>query len=193
MAAIGEQIHPSAITGNVINVAKRMVSNTIPGRFVTGSNSPAYVRLEVSKQPQLNPDEIDWCEIDADPEAGRMPRYRHNVAILAAIRTIYGGIEKKDMLTPGFTKDAIAWMSEGIVKIGTNPDADNLFGGTVIDDESKFALATRLTPDPVEATIGLWLPDREEFIGAKQVSVVRPSLPIAELAADPQYRHLSVV
>jgi hypothetical protein len=149
--------------------------------------------LEESKQPQLNPDEIDWCEIDGDPDAGRMPRRWHNVAVLATDHTVYDGLDPEYLSKPGRTKDAIAWISEGIVRIGVSADADNLFGGTVVGDESKFTVAKRLSTENLRATIGLWLPAEQRLVVGNNVSVLNPSLPINELAADPQYRHTSVV
>ncbi len=159
---------------------------------MTGSGSPAFIRLNESKQPQLNPDDIDWCEIDGDPEAGRMPRRWHNVAVLATDHTVYDELDPEYLRTPGKAKDAIAWLSEGIVRIGISTDSDNLFGGTVIGGESKFTVAKRQSPDDVRATVGLWLPAERELIVGK-VSIADPSLPMSELVADPQYRHTSVV
>lgn len=174
-------------------MGKRMLSHTGPGRYVTGSDSRAFVRLEASNQPGINPDDIDWCEISGDPEAGRIPRRWDTVAVLATSHSIYNGIDPEYLREPGQVKDAIAWISEGIVRVGVSPDSDNLFGGTVIEGESRFVVAKRRSANPVEATLGLWVPAERRFIEAPQTSVVDGSLPLDGLAEQAQYRHMSVV
>lgn len=184
------------LPGQVLDIASRVgervfraVGNTLPGQLVlgSGSSSPALAELKWSKSP-LDPDDIDWCEIAPDPEAGwgRLPRHWENAAVIGADQDSL--IEPcADDLRNGNRRvqDAIVCLSEGVVRIGTRPDtdkSDSLFGAKAAKtagDKTQTAIAICRSQHLLKATIALvregevHIPGRASELDSLPVDLIR--------------------
>lgn len=206
MASIPERLNPVPVVKSNGEKLGRFMSRRVLIRSLTGADSTEYVRLQSVPRPEIDPDSIDWTTIEHDEEAGRMPRHRRHVAILAmpvsGFQELTGNDEDADteaqlpadaLQRPGRIKDAVAWLNDqGTVRVATRPDDIGLLRGFRIDDEPMLAIARRQTPEDVEATLGFWIPAEERFVAAPEVEVVRASVDIADIGSEP-YQHLSVI
>ena len=142
--------------------------------LTNGSRSPMYYQLDWFSKNVAS--EIrSTVTLQADPNAGLLPRRWRNASVIA-MRDIE--LLELDISPRQSVKEAVAYTTEGVLHVGTRPDRKRLFRDL---NEDEFAVAMRLAPGPVDATMGLWIPEERKFTGVKNVRTVEPSVHIDEL------------
>lgn len=190
MAIKGEQPHFSAKT---IDIAEKAQRFQWLAKRVAASRSPAYVQLRWHKLPDVDPDSIDWAEtVPGDPKAGRLPRNWRNAVVLGISRKVLAGLSAHDPENDTYAKDVVAYESDGIVRVGVNPDSDHLFGGAPYwyNGEDILTVAMRLGRGPLKAAMGQYSLAKGLMIPEGTI-VVQPSIPNAEIAN--KYPHTQLV
>jgi hypothetical protein len=73
-----------------------------------------------------------------------------------------------------WAKDAVAFESDGVVRIGINPESDHIFGGACKEDQLGMAtVAMRLGRGPLNATMGHYQPETGQLLVPSNVVVLR--------------------
>lgn len=188
MASTGEQPHFSSRTLDLGEKAQRVFGRTAVGRWATGSNVPAYTRLDWFRI-DADPNDIPWARtVPGDPKAGRLPRSWHNAAILGVAESALARLGAHEGATAGgWAKDAVAFESEGTVRVGINPEGDHLFGGSGRDDEI-LSVAMRLGTGPLRAAMGHYQPESGRLMVPEGIVVLEECIPNADIKA-PEYPH----
>lgn len=189
MATTGEQPHFSSRVLDVAEKAQRVFGRTSVGRWVTGSDAPAYLRLEWFRL-DVDPGSLHWArEVEGDPEAGRLPRNWNNAAILGVGKDDLAGMSAHEPGAGQWAKDAVAFESDGVVRVGINPEGDRIFGGTTqTGQEGMLTVAMRLGRGPLRATMGHFQPGSGEFFTPSGIVVLEEHIPNEAITA-PDYPH----
>ena len=164
-------------SNTTLGVSERL-QQVLGGRLMSvfsGSDSPNYRqlnwfsrRIETSIQSTIN--------VPGNLLAGRLPR-SWDIAVIMATRD-----EELDKLTSygDDQQEAVAYISKGVVHVGTHPEGDNLFG--FLDDNfEECAIAMRLGRGPLEATMGMWFPHDRHFMSVGSARVDTPEIHINRL------------
>lgn len=177
------------ITSRVLNTVEGVAEGawhrfgkTLPGHILlgSGSTSPALIEVKWNDCPQIDPDEVDWCNITGDPEAGigNIPRHWENVAVIGADRdSLPCGRDPQ-----GWGWDAVICLSEGRVKIGTKPNSYRLFGSTNGDcsDSAQAIVAICRSRGLIKVSPVMLEPDGEIVI-PEDTSILEKSIPTAQV------------
>lgn len=189
MARSGEQPHFSAAT---IDLAEKAQGFKWLTKLVAGSNSPAYVQLRWQKLPDVDPDDVDWADtVPGDPKAGRFPRNWPNAAVLGVSRDALASLGAHDQAAGNYARDVVAYESEGIVRVGFDPESERLFGGAPYwyNGEDVLTVAVRRGGGPLRAAMGQYRPDLGLLI-PEGGFVVQESIPVDELPNKYPHTHL---
>lgn len=155
-------------------------------RAFAGSSNPAYTQLNWRKQAHLSRSDLGGVlTIDGDPEAGLLPRTWKTAVVLG---TSQDELDRRAETASEFgeldVQEAVAYVSDDTVRIGTMPDSDDrLFAR---QHPFKYFVAMRLGPKTLRATMGLWIPEDGEFIQGRNVHVyqIRSQDQIAQAYPD---------
>jgi hypothetical protein len=188
-----EKRHVSRLT---LGLAERASRNQIGrglAKIVAGSSSRSYLQGEWYSELSLRGMSTDvrkTVTVPGDPTAGKLPRNWRNAMVMAAtdeaLQKLYE--ETEDSSSHWFDREhAVAYIADDIVHVGIAPqyilhrkvaEYHNLFrrmepaGGS----KSERAVAMRIGQAPLEATMGLWLPDDRHFVGVETLRVVTDSV-----------------
>lgn len=192
MSELGEKLSPSALAGGVHAMALHVADKLALGRhFITGSDSSAFVRVNALVQPHLKPEDYDWLDIAADPDASSLrPRSWTRASVVGALQRSmhsHNGIDYTRL------QDAVAWLEEGQVVVATGIEDDNLFGGKKIDGENGFTVAKRREPKDRKMTMGLWDGEAGKLLVPSEVVLLEDSIPTAQLAGENNYPNTSLI
>ena len=153
---------------------------------VAGSSNPAYTQLQWRKQTHISPSDLGGVlTIDGDPEAGLLPRNWKNAVVLG---TSQDELDQRAETASEFgeldVQEAVAYVSDDTVRIGTMPDSDDRMFAR--KHPFKYFVAMRLGPKVLRATMGLWIPENGEFIQGRKVNVyqIRSQDQIADTYPD---------
>jgi hypothetical protein len=170
---------------------QRAVGHTMVGgllmRALTGSSSPNYQQL-------------DWFSHDVDSTVHNtvMVGGNHRAAKLARnwdMAMIMGtpDDELDELAALGVgQKEAVGYISDEVLHVGVAPgdeDESMLFGGHKSEPWSTVAM--RKGRGPLEATMGVWLPEDRLFISVRELYIVKPDIHIGML--EQQYPKLPLV
>jgi hypothetical protein len=189
-----EQPHFSERTLNLAETSQRLLGSLGQPlvRAISGSSSPAYIQLEWSKQDQLNIDDYTWVGVPGDPQAGKIPRNWRRAAVLGtqwgALSKLYDKIDE-----PVHAMEALAFVADDSIRVGVKENGYSLFRSLLRPNENgKYAaVAMRLGRGPLQATMGLWLPEKEQLLAADDIEVITPSTSVRQLSS--QYPRASLV
>lgn len=142
---------------------------------ITGSPSPAYVQLSWGKQPQTDPSHLSWVEIPGNAEAGRIPRHWPTAAIIGTPSSMLTKIQPRSTEV----SQAVAYMADDdIVRVGVLPEGKRFGYASKAEHE---AIAMRVGSGALRATMGLWLPESQQFIGPEEVVVLQTEVAIDKI------------
>ena len=168
---------------NVLDVAERVqraVGHSDAGRAVvrifTGSPSPVYEQLNWRSQgaqadvpsPVLAPGNI---------YAGKFVRHWYNAAIIGAARGEVADLKSDH--EAAHPVEAITYKSSGIWHIGVMATDEALFAP--IPHEPQVGVAMRVGSNDLTASMGLWLPEQEAFVGFESTRLVQATIPIGSI------------
>lgn len=190
MADTGEKPHFSKRNLDMREQAQRIFGRTSVGRWAARSNVPAYLRLEWFKL-DVDPESLHWARtVPGDPRAGRrLERNWHNAAILGVDASELASLGAHDHANDRWAKDAVAFETEGIVRIGINPESDQIFGGARREGQAgMLTVAMRLGRGPLNATMGHYQPDTGQLFTPNHIVVLEERIPNAEIG-PPDYPH----
>lgn len=173
-----EDPHFSSTVLDLSERVQQAIGHTkVGGRIVgvfTGSTSPVYRQLDWRSQ-NIKKEVKGTVKVAGDPQAGRLARNWNESLLMAASEEGVGRL--KDQAGAAPYKEAVAYVSESVVHVGTLATEDYLF--TEIAEE-KRAIAMRRGRGPLQATMGLWLPEDRMFLGAEDVWAV-DAIPVSAL------------
>jgi hypothetical protein len=184
MAGAEEQPHFPPETSGFVEIAQHV---PLVGKRLIGSSSPAFVKLEWVSLPDVDPDSIAWAdEVPGDPKAGWRPRGRRNATVIGVDRNSLGELGAHSPGTDQWAKDAVVCMSDGVVRIGTNPESGRLFGSKEVNGIRMFTLALRRGEDLLKATLGNYQPGEgvDGLFVPDEAFVVEPLVPIRDIATE---------
>lgn len=198
MAGDPEKPHFSKAVLNTSERAQRMLGKIGAPlvNMVTGSSFSEYVQLQWAKQPHLNPEDFEWCEVPGDPDAGLVPRFWKKAAVLGvSVESYHSAWRTADTDKDGSRLhermlQAVAYEAEGTIRIGTR-QGNRTFQEFGVDHVWTDTIAMRLGRGPLKATMGLWFPDRQELVIPDGVRVLEAALPIEDLADAYPYTRLT--
>lgn len=117
-----------------------------------------YVQLGWDSAP-IPERELQWQHFDRDPDAGPLPPSWKKVGLLA---TQSEALDEQRRMTGG--QHAIAFRtSETAMQVGTLPE-DQPFFTSKRGDGGRYVVGARIGNGDLDATLGLWLPDRQTFV-----------------------------
>lgn len=156
--------------------AHRALGHTAAGRAVTslvaGSSYDGYRQLDWYSR-NITSEVKTTIKVPGDPKAGPVPRFWKNAAVLAAPS------EEVENLRGRHYKEAVAYLSEGVLHVGALATEWALLEHLSLKER---AIAMRLGRGPLEATMGIWLPNEKHFISVENIRTVEESIPIDNLA-----------
>jgi hypothetical protein len=147
-------------------------------RATTGSRSPVYRQTDWFSQG-ISHDIRDTAIVPGDPRAPMLRRNWNQVAIFAATEAEL--VDLKDQAGPDPFKEAVAFVAEDVVRVGVKSTEGYLFENLT---EEEVAIAMRLGRGPLEATMGLWLPDDRHFVSVENIRVVEAAVYQSSLPSD---------
>ena len=149
-------------------------------KAITGSPYPGYRQLDWYSRG-VTSEVKSTIKVPGDPHAGIVPRFWNRAAIMAMPRSDIRKVEQtRDLLPPSY-KEAVAYISDDVVHVGTMATESFLF--ELLNKEER-ATAMRLGKGPLEATMGLWIPKERHFISFDNVRVVEPAVFVSSLPQD---------
>ncbi|HUC89887.1 MAG TPA: hypothetical protein VMR45_03725 [Patescibacteria group bacterium] len=124
----------------------------------------------------------EWAHFDGVKTAGLTPRNYAAAAIVLVDR------EKIDQFADRHgprVQQAVAYRLGSAVMFGVSPKHDEIFGLEAPEAED-YSVAMRIGRGPLDAGVGLWLPNRYDRIFLPLENGVRPGpiMPIAEVPAS---------
>jgi len=146
-------------------------------KVIAGSYSPAYGQLDW-RAPHMSRIR-GTVAVSGDRYAGRLPRNWNRAMVMA-----FPIEELEDLKAHASTiahEEAVAYISERVVHVGTKATQGYLFERL---NEEEMAIGMRIGRGPLEATPGIWLPDREAFSSVKHVRVVEAAIPVSALISE---------
>jgi hypothetical protein len=156
-------------------------------RLAVGSRSPAY-RQSIWRSESISALVLSTVKVPGDPSSGKLARNWDSALVMAVTDDDYAKLEKQVNHREPF-EDAIAYISEDVVHVGTQAIREgHLFAYISAED---LAVAMRIGRGPLEATMGLWLPEQRAFVGAENVHIVEAKLPVNELPSKCPGLHLT--
>lgn len=182
--AEAEKPHFSSRTLGLSEGFQKRFGHTLVGGFVTnvvaGSNSPMFRQL-VYQSKDVSSSIAETVSVEGDKFAGRFPR-RWPKAIIMAIELKRLSELKAEAYEEGaLCKEAVAYIADDVVHVGSKRTEGILFTKLNYYD---VAIAMRRGRGPLQATMGIWLPETRHFEGVSGVKVVEPSVQISALTHD---------
>jgi hypothetical protein len=172
--------------------AQRTIGQTSIGRSLTkavaGSSYPLYRQLDwhTPDYPYNPPDLRATIKVPGDRNAGRVPRFWRMATVIAFPTEELEELRIENFKSP--QKRAVSYVAENTVHVGTQPNEGYLFERYT---KNELAIAMRLGKGPLEATVGLWLPDERTFESVGQLRVVEAAIPVSALVE--QYPGIKLV
>jgi len=159
-----------AFSKGVLDLAERFqraVGHTELGskvvRAFTGSTSIAYRQLDWFSAG-VTSETRGVVVAPGDPPAGRLAR-NWNTAVIMACELE----EIKEYEQEPDAKEAVAYISEDVVHVGTRPIDHYMFKQI---EPGKAAMAMRVGRAPLQAMMGVYVPGERHFIGAGSTEVI---------------------
>lgn len=163
------------------------VSHTAVGRgfisLFTGSKSPAYHQLDW-RSGNMYSELRSTVEVPGDENAGRLARNWARALVMGVDRNIMDNLKAEGH--PLKRQEAIAYVSEDVVHVGTL--ATGLLFEVIHDEQNRdkeyLGVAMRLGRAPLQAAMGIWLPEERAFVGSEGVEVLNPAANVPTLHYD---------
>jgi len=149
-------------------------------RAWSGSRSPAYRQLDWFSQ-DINKARIkNTITVPGVSQAAMLPR---NWDLAMVMATTDNELERiHEQVGRGSYSDAVAYISEDVVHVGIGRHG-SLFGR--LNDEER-AIAMRRGRGPLEAMMGLFMHNRELFVGVEVLRLVEETVHIGNLSPKSQ-------
>jgi len=149
------------------------ISRTRLGRIITqpftGSGSPNEIRA--AWYANVHAEAEQWVSVPGDPNAGGWPRGWLNAMVMSTTEEEVQDLD--DTYRRSDAREAVAYRSEEIVHVGIHPNQVALFGRLRKERFlDEWAAGMRIGRGPLEASMGVWLPGEEAFIGASVLKLV---------------------
>lgn len=149
---------------------------------VAGSRSPAYRQLDWFSR-DIEAEIYATASADGDPYAGRLPRNWHTAVVIATTVEELAKLEQK--AGSRAYQPAVAYVAQNVVRVGVDPhDRGPLFGWNAPDER---AVGMRLGRGPLEAAMGIWLPDDRAFVSTASVHVAHKRVRVSEFSPLSHY------
>jgi hypothetical protein len=146
----------------------------------TGSDYPLYRQLDWHSGSDVNWTNVyNTVRVPGDQEAGLFRRNWRSAIVMSAKIEELEEIHEHPLTDEG--QEAVAYISEGVVRVGIKPNDSPLFED--LNGEER-AVAMRIGKGPLEATMGLWAPVERVFVGVNWLRLVEPKEGISALTTE---------
>lgn len=142
----------------------------------TGSTSPNYVQLDW-RSKGIDAHVPKTVKVPGNLEAGRLARNWPTAAILAINEE---ELKELAQLDPNEYQQAVAYVSEGIVHVGTRPNAESGYAEKLFArySDEELAVAMRVGRGTLEAAAGIWIPKERAFEAVHGIRVATEAMQI---------------
>lgn len=147
-------------------------------RLFTGSSSPVYHQLRWFST-NIDPYNIATVTAPGDPEAGRLARNWDRAIIMMVGKRALG----RASLWQEDSRQAVGFVSDSVVHVGILPRGV-IFGSGLVPGTATVAM--RQSRKPIEATMGLWLPEEGRMVVPTELELVDALVPVDDLARSHQ-------
>jgi len=143
----------------------------------TKSSAPNVVKAEW--HANVTAVALDWIRLSGDTQAGWLPRNWNRGMVMSTTEEEIARFE--DTYRNYDIREAVAFRSDNEVHVGVRPGQVSLFGRLLVHPHhGEWAAGLRRGRGPLEAHMGIWLPEEEAFIGARALHLVYESLHTSE-------------
>jgi hypothetical protein len=163
--------------------AQRAIGHNMAGKVIinafSGSSSPGTVRGDWYSniaEPEIN----SVIKVAGNPNAGWLARNWNTAMIMAT--PLEELVALYDEVNSAEQRHAVAYVTDDIVHVGIRAKGHTIGFGKINEREDR-AVALRLGRGPLEATMGVWLPDERTFVSVSSVRVVETDCPVSAVGS----------
>lgn len=192
MSEKGELLNPVVLSEGLQGIVLWIADKSGVGRhFITGSDSSAFTKVDANRQPQLNPDDYDWIDVESDPDASSWrPKGWSKASVIGALQR---SVHSHNGVDYSRVEDAAAWIEDDEVVVATGVGHPNLFGGKTIENEAGLTIAKRRGPKDLKMTMGLWDAQAGKLLVPNEVVLLEAEIPTTQLTSEGNYPNTSLI
>lgn len=143
--------------------------------FQGADKTPAHSRIKWRSNLRTDIPQ-NRVEVDGNPEAGYLIRNWSTALVMVGSEVELE--ELRGELGPD-ARDALAYIADDVPRVGVRYDGDRLFA--VNEALQNVYGAMRIGRGPLVATMGIWSPDQDRFVGLRNIVADKTAAPVSTL------------